>query len=109
MPDPLTDHDRIPALLAQMVEAVNRYFTGLDELPARSPQSESATGRFTGGLPEEGEGSAAALTQLLTEGVEAATRSAGPRFFHFVTGGRRRRHWQRTGLPQRWTTMPDCG
>ena len=87
MPDPLSDHDRIPALLAQVGEAVNRYFAGLDELPARSPQSEAAAGRFPSALPEEGEGSAAALTQLLTDGVEAATRSAGPRFFHFVTGG----------------------
>lgn len=87
MPDPLSDHDRIPTLLAQVGEAVNRYFAALDELPVRSAESEAAAGRFTGGLPEEGEGSAAALTQLLTEGVEAATRSAGPRFFHFVTGG----------------------
>jgi len=87
MPDPMSDHDRIPALLAQVSDAVDRYFAGLDELPARSPRSEAAAGRFRGGLPEEGEGSAAALTRLLTDGVEAATRSAGPRFFHFVTGG----------------------
>ncbi len=87
MADPLADHDRIPALLAQVVEAVDRYFARLDELPARSRQSDSATERFTGGLPEDGVGSAAALTQMLSEGVEAATRSAGPRFFHFVTGG----------------------
>src|SRR2546428_5542066 len=87
MPDPLSDHDRIPALLAQVGETVNRYFARLDELPVRSPESEAAAGRFIGALPEEGEGSAAALTRLLAEGVEAATRSAGPRFFHFVTGG----------------------
>src|SRR2546428_10307835 len=30
---------------------------------------------------------ATALTQLFTDGVEAATRSAGPRSFHFATGG----------------------
>jgi glutamate/tyrosine decarboxylase-like PLP-dependent enzyme len=87
MPDPLSDHDRIPALLAQVGDAVTRYFAKLDDLPVRSPESEAAAGRFTGRLPDEGDGSAAALTQLLTEGVEAATRSAGPRFFHFVTGG----------------------
>jgi glutamate/tyrosine decarboxylase-like PLP-dependent enzyme len=87
MPDPLSDHDRIPALLAQVGDAVNQYFARLDDLPVRSPESEAAAGRFTGGLPEEGDGSAAALTRLLTEGVDAATRSAGPRFFHFVTGG----------------------
>jgi glutamate/tyrosine decarboxylase-like PLP-dependent enzyme len=87
MSDPLSDRDRLPALLAQVVEAANRYFARLDDLPARSPESEAATRRFDGSLPEEGEGSAAALTQLLAEGVEAATRSAGPRFFHFVTGG----------------------
>ncbi|HLB76856.1 MAG TPA: pyridoxal-dependent decarboxylase [Candidatus Dormibacteraeota bacterium] len=87
MPDPLSDHDRIPALLVQVGDAVTRYFAKLDDLPVRGPESEAAAGRFTGRLPEEGDGSAAALTQLLTEGMEAATRSAGPRFFHFVTGG----------------------
>ncbi len=87
MPDPLSDHDRIPALLVQVGDAVTRYFAKLDDLPVRGPESEAAAGRFNGRLPEEGDGSAAALTRLLSEGVEAATRSAGPRFFHFVTGG----------------------
>jgi glutamate/tyrosine decarboxylase-like PLP-dependent enzyme len=87
MPDPLSDRDRLPGLLAQVVEAASQYFARLDELPARSPQSDAAAARFAGPLPEAGEGSAAILTQLLTDGVEAATRSAGPRFFHFVTGG----------------------
>jgi glutamate/tyrosine decarboxylase-like PLP-dependent enzyme len=38
-------------------------------------------------LPETGRGAAATLQRLVDKGVQAATRSSGPRFFHFVTGG----------------------
>src|SRR5439155_16045150 len=38
-------------------------------------------------LPEIGAGSERALAELIEAGIPAATRSAGPRFFHFVTGG----------------------
>src|SRR5207248_1468799 len=48
---------------------------------------DKATRHFVGELPEDGSGSLATLTMLLTHGMEAATNSAGPRFFHFVTGG----------------------
>jgi glutamate/tyrosine decarboxylase-like PLP-dependent enzyme len=41
---------------------------------------------FGGGLPEAGAGALAALEEL-TAGLDAATASPGPRFFHFVTGG----------------------
>jgi glutamate/tyrosine decarboxylase-like PLP-dependent enzyme len=59
----------------------------LDALPARSPRADDAAAQFGGSLPDQGDGSLAALALLTEEGVDAATRSAGPRFFHFVTGG----------------------
>ncbi|HLZ94077.1 MAG TPA: pyridoxal-dependent decarboxylase [Candidatus Dormibacteraeota bacterium] len=38
-------------------------------------------------LPETGSGSLAALQELIAAAREGATRSTGPRFFHFVMGG----------------------
>ncbi len=40
-----------------------------------------------GPLPEHGDGAMAAIRELSELGNDAATRSSGPRFFHFVTGG----------------------
>src|SRR5205807_547656 len=40
-----------------------------------------------GSLPDEGVGSLAALRTLIDAAEVGATRSAGPRFFHFVMGG----------------------
>jgi glutamate/tyrosine decarboxylase-like PLP-dependent enzyme len=42
---------------------------------------------MAGRLPNDGDGAPAALEELIRLGEAAATRSAGPRFFHFVTGG----------------------
>jgi glutamate/tyrosine decarboxylase-like PLP-dependent enzyme len=47
-----------------------------DELAGWAPQ-----------LPEDGDGAPAALTELIERGTASATRSSGPRFFHFVMGG----------------------
>jgi glutamate/tyrosine decarboxylase-like PLP-dependent enzyme len=44
---------------------------------------DKAAGHFVGDLPDHGDGSVATLAH----GVGAAVNSAGPRFFHFVTGG----------------------
>ena len=38
-------------------------------------------------LPEQGQGTLPAVEELARRGQEAATRSNGPRFFHFVMGG----------------------
>ena len=63
------------------------YLAGLDERPVRAPGADEAAARFTGPLPEEGDGALAAVQELLEEGLDAAIASAGPRCFHFVTGG----------------------
>src|SRR2546430_15046183 len=87
MPDPIEDRDRLSELLIQVADAARRYLARVDELPAGgSAGRDEATRHFMGELPEEGNGSLATVTSLLTHGVEAATNSAGPRLFRFVTG-----------------------
>ncbi|MGH3093670.1 MAG: aspartate aminotransferase family protein, partial [Gaiellaceae bacterium] len=75
-----------PALELAAREAV-RYLAEVDERPVRSQRVEEALEAFGGPLPEEGDGALAALAELADEGFEGAVHSAGPRFFHFVTGG----------------------
>jgi glutamate/tyrosine decarboxylase-like PLP-dependent enzyme len=88
MADPLEDRDRLPTLLAQVADAASKYLAEVDDQPAGgAPTGEVAVRRFAGRLPDEGDGSIAALSRLVSDGIEAATNSAGPRFFHFVTGG----------------------
>jgi glutamate/tyrosine decarboxylase-like PLP-dependent enzyme len=82
VPDPLELRNEEAAALAYVVEEAGRYLAALDE----SPVLPSRENRFGGGLPEDGDGALAALAELLA-GSEMATRSSGPRFFHFVTGG----------------------
>src|SRR2546430_14548697 len=60
----------------------------MDDAPAGGGATRNEPRRhFVGELPEDGNGGLATLTSLLTHGMEASTNSAGPRFFHFVTGG----------------------
>jgi glutamate/tyrosine decarboxylase-like PLP-dependent enzyme len=87
MSDPLNERDTMQSALSAAVDAARAYMERLDGLPARSPRAAEAAAHFGGSLPEDGDGSLAALALLTEEGVDAATRSAGPRFFHFVTGG----------------------
>jgi glutamate/tyrosine decarboxylase-like PLP-dependent enzyme len=82
VPDPLDHRDEEAATLAYVLEEAGRYLAELDEsvvLPSRDS-------RFGGSLPEKGAGAVTALTELVS-GSGLATRSSGPRFFHFVTGG----------------------
>jgi glutamate/tyrosine decarboxylase-like PLP-dependent enzyme len=85
--DPLNDRERLPALLAEVAHAATRYLAEIDEQRVHSGRVDEATAAFGGALPEHGDGSGEALALLAEEGIAAATRSAGPRFFHFVTGG----------------------
>ena len=87
MSDPLHDRDRMTAVLAQAAEAATRYLAGIDGERVHSGRVEAAAAAFTADLPEHGDGAAEAMALLAEEGIAAATRSAGPRFFHFVTGG----------------------
>src|SRR5437763_12235207 len=88
MPDPIDDRDRLPVLLTQVADAARDCLQRVDQLPAGGTAGrDQAAGRFAGELPDDGSGSVTTVTRLLTDGVQAAVNSAGPRFFHFVTGG----------------------
>jgi glutamate/tyrosine decarboxylase-like PLP-dependent enzyme len=65
------------------VEAV-RYLERIDEALVRPPSVAEGSPEP---LPEEGEGSLATLRELIEAADAESTRSAGPRFFHFVMGG----------------------
>ena len=70
------------AALEYVLEAAKQYLAELSEAPVLPAHGQ----RFDGALPEEGDGALAALSELVA-GSDVATRSSGPRFFHFVTGG----------------------
>jgi glutamate/tyrosine decarboxylase-like PLP-dependent enzyme len=71
-------------VLAAVAEEARSYLAGLDDAPVL--EDSGAASQLGGSLPEEGSGATAALQELLAASP-AATRSQGPRFFHFVTGG----------------------
>ena len=81
MASPIRRDEEEPAL-SYVLEAARRYLAELDESPVLPARGE----RFEGRLPEEGAGAVGALEELLAA-ADVATRSSGPRFFHFVTGG----------------------
>jgi glutamate/tyrosine decarboxylase-like PLP-dependent enzyme len=86
--DPLQERDQAGAVLAFAAEQAERYLATLEDGPVLAPGASESAERFGGSpLPEEGDGALVALRELVEVGVDAATRSAGPRFFHFVTGG----------------------
>ena len=82
MPDPLAVRGEETCALEYVLEIAQRYLQQLEEAPVLSARGD----RFGGSLPEDGDGALAALTELVA-GSDIATRSSGPRFFHFVTGG----------------------
>ena len=86
MADPLDlRHEHERALELALAEA-KRFLATLDEGLVREPASDEIADAIGGTLPEDGEGALAALGEL-RDSIPAATRSAGPRFFHFVIGG----------------------
>lgn len=84
MSDPLEDHENLAAALRLAAAEAEAYLAAIDDARVRPP----GTGELPGGtLPREGIGSLAALSELIAGSLDGATRSAGPRYFHFVTGG----------------------
>lgn len=83
MPDPIADHDRIADALRLIEREAEAYLAAVDEAMVK-PKGEPS---IDGSLPETGVGSTNALEELAAIADEGATRSTGPRFFHFVMGG----------------------
>jgi glutamate/tyrosine decarboxylase-like PLP-dependent enzyme len=81
--DPLFDHGQLAVALRQVAHDAEAYLTAVDTALVRPPGQPN----IDGGLPHEGAGSIAALEELAAAADAGATRSTGPRFFHFVMGG----------------------
>lgn len=82
--DPISDHAHLAEVLDLAAREAKAYLAGIDEALVRPQGSEAILDME---LPEQGVGALAALTELIDAAVEGSTRSAGPRFFHFVMGG----------------------
>jgi glutamate/tyrosine decarboxylase-like PLP-dependent enzyme len=85
MSDPLGDHGQLAAALRMVEREAEAYLAGIDDALVRPPSTPEAGPAPA--LPEDGSGSTAALAELIELARVGATRSAGPRFFHFVMGG----------------------
>ncbi len=87
MADPLGERDLAGEAVQLAARRATEYLDSLDAAPVRHPDSDSVLETFAGALPEEGDGAMAALGELAGPGMRGAIQSAGPRMFHFVTGG----------------------
>jgi len=85
--DPFVERDQLDAALEVAARMARSYLEGIGDERVLSPDVEVAIGRWSDPMPEEGVGALTALTELSERAREAATRSSGPRFFHFVMGG----------------------
>jgi len=87
MTDPLLEREFAAAPLALVAEAAGPYLDSLADRPVVDHDAAKLLADLAGPLPEVGRGGSATVERLLAVGTAAATASAGPRFFHFVTGG----------------------
>src|SRR5947199_10068340 len=83
MPDPILDRERLAEALRLVEREAEAFLAQVDEALVRPPGAPA----IDAALPAEGLGSLEALSELVRSSTEGATRSTGPRFFHFVMGG----------------------
>jgi glutamate/tyrosine decarboxylase-like PLP-dependent enzyme len=87
VPDPASLRDEMPEALALAARESSSYVGSIGDQLVLDPGAEQLLAGFDGELPATGAGAVAALSELIEIGVPTATRSSGPRFFHFVQGG----------------------
>jgi glutamate/tyrosine decarboxylase-like PLP-dependent enzyme len=87
MGDPLDRRDELERALQLAAEEARAYLDGLTDDHVQPPGTLDAMSELGGDLPRHGDGALEAVAELGRLGREAATRSSGPRFFHFVIGG----------------------
>jgi glutamate/tyrosine decarboxylase-like PLP-dependent enzyme len=83
MPEPAADRRRLNEVLRLVEREAEAYLDTIDSAPVRPPGGELPDG----GLPSNGVGSLQAISELIAASLDGATRSTGPRYFHYVTGG----------------------
>ncbi len=87
MSDPLAERGEVGSALELAAAAAHAYLEHIDEARILPPDAEGAIGGWSDPMPEAGDGTLTALRDLVERGEQSATRSSGPRFFHFVMGG----------------------
>jgi glutamate/tyrosine decarboxylase-like PLP-dependent enzyme len=85
--DPVLDRDELDAALELAAREARRYLQSIGDDPVLPPGAEGLIERWSDPMPEEGDGALSALAELAQRAQQTATRSGGPRFFHFVVGG----------------------
>jgi glutamate/tyrosine decarboxylase-like PLP-dependent enzyme len=85
--DPLELRAELEEALELASREAARYLGDLGSRRVLDPQAEEALADWGGSLPDDGDGALRALGELIDHAHVAATRSSGPRFFHFVMGG----------------------
>lgn len=84
---PMPSHKEISEVVKLIAAEAESYLGNLDKLPVRAQEINEMLSEFDSPLPNEGSGAIHALEELIHKGVGGAVNSAGPRFFHFITGG----------------------
>jgi glutamate/tyrosine decarboxylase-like PLP-dependent enzyme len=85
--DPIADRDALAEALRLVADEAARYLAQVDAAPVRPPGPGEPAAALAGPLPEHGDGSLTTVRALIDATWQGSTRSAGPRFFHFVMGG----------------------
>jgi glutamate/tyrosine decarboxylase-like PLP-dependent enzyme len=87
MTDPLERREELDPALDLVAREAHEYLSDLGSRRVLDPGVEGALADWDGPLPEDGDGALVALGELIDRARPTATRSSGPRFFHFVMGG----------------------
>jgi glutamate/tyrosine decarboxylase-like PLP-dependent enzyme len=87
MADPIDEQSQTLAALELVTSAAGPYLDALATRPVRDAGALDLLEQLGGPLPDDGDGTMAAVRRLLEVGTEAAVHSSGPRFFALVVGG----------------------
>src|SRR5262245_40704977 len=87
MTDPLDLRDELADALELAADQAQRYLSGTDTDRVLDGGAAERLADWGGPLPDGGAGPPPALAELAERARPTATRSSGPRFFHFVVGG----------------------
>src|SRR4051794_7726615 len=87
MPHPLESRDELSEVLELAAREARAYLETHVTDPVQPPGAEEALAELSMTLPDDGDGTLAPIRDLGRLGRATATRSSGPKFFHFVIGG----------------------
>ena len=87
MPDPLATRDELEPALELAAREAAAYVGAIGDELVYDASTDRRLDEFDELLPEDGSGAPSALAELAERAAATATRSSGPRFFHFVVGG----------------------